>query len=111
MLVALVANTNYRMGWNDDLEQARQRRKELHRPRDFYYLERDRRIIRLDNVRLRILPRPYSIPRGIDGRNGNDNDGIRHSRQDYKDWRYRGDGIVDALPSKTLVDDSFCRTK
>ena len=75
----MVAYTDYRLGRNDDMGQARQLRKKLHRPRDIYYLERIGRIIHLDNVCHRILPRPNSIPRDIDGWNGNDNDGIYRS--------------------------------
>ena len=104
----MVAYTYYWLDRNDDMGQARQRCKELHRPSNFYYLECIGRIIHLDNVRLCILPRPYFIPRDIDCRYGNDNDGICYSRQGHKDWRYYGNGILDALPIETLVDDSFC---
>ena len=75
----MVAYTYYRLDRNDDMGQARQRCKELHRPSNFYYLERIGRIIHLDNVCLRILPRPYSIPRDIDGGNGNNNDRLYRS--------------------------------
>ena len=75
----MVAYTYYWLDRNDDMGQARQRCKELHRPRYIYYLERIGRIIHLDNVRLRILPRPYSIPRDIDGGNGNNNDRLYRS--------------------------------
>ena len=105
----MVAYTDYRLGRNDDLGQARQWCKELHRSRNFDYMERNRHLILLDNACLRILPRSDSIPRDIDGRNGNNNDRFYHSRQSHKDWRNCGNGIFDTFSCKTLVDDSLCR--